>query len=83
MLSPLLLAVASSVFVEAAIPGYTQINGQTRLLGSSFGVPGTNATFDYVVSYLLLAQYVNQESSRVMIGRLLVAAQPGSRLPHD
>ena len=36
--------------VNAAIPGYTQLGSQTRLLGSSFGLPGTNATFDYVVS---------------------------------
>lgn len=33
----------------AAIPGYTQAGGQTRLLGSSFGVPGVNATYDYIV----------------------------------
>ena len=33
----------------AGIPGYTQVNGVTRLLGSSFGVPGLNLTFDYVV----------------------------------
>ena len=32
-----------------AFPGYTQQNGRTRLLGSSFGVLGVNATFDYVV----------------------------------
>ena len=29
--------------------GYTQSNGQTKLVGSSFGVLGLNKTFDYVV----------------------------------
>lgn len=29
--------------------GYTIQNGRTRLLGSSFGFPGVNQTFDYVV----------------------------------
>ena len=44
--------VALTAFVacaRAGIPGYTQVNGVTRLLGSSFGVPGLNVTFDYVV----------------------------------
>ncbi len=41
---------AFALFARAAIPGYTQVNGVTRLLGSSFGVPGLNLTFDYVVS---------------------------------
>ena len=35
--------------VDANIPGYTKSNGHTRLLGSSFGVAGVNATFDFVV----------------------------------
>ena len=35
-------------------PGYTQQNGRTRLIGSSFGVLGINATFDYVVRRCLL-----------------------------
>ena len=35
--------------------GYTQQNGgRTRLTGSSFGVLGINATFDYVVCLRLL-----------------------------
>lgn len=38
------------VHAEAAIPGYIQANGVTRLLGSSFGIPGLNLTYDYVVS---------------------------------
>lgn len=33
----------------AALYGYSQIDGRTRLGGSSFGVLGINATFDYVV----------------------------------
>lgn len=37
----------------STITGYLQINGQTRLLGSSFGILGVNATFDYVVSGML------------------------------
>ena len=40
---------AFAVCARAGIPGYTQVNGVTRLLGSSFGVPGLNLTFDYVV----------------------------------
>ena len=31
------------------IQGYLQQASQTKLLGSSFGVPGVNQTFDYVV----------------------------------
>jgi hypothetical protein len=30
--------------------GYYEHNGQERLLGSSFGFPGSDKTFDYVVS---------------------------------
>ena len=41
---------ASVHVIDAVILGYTQSNGQSRLLGSSFGVPGINTTFDYVVS---------------------------------
>ena len=44
----ILAAFASCV--RAGIPGYTQVGTFTRLLGSSFGVPGVNLTFDYVVS---------------------------------
>ena len=40
---------AFAVCARAGIPGYTQVNGVTRLLGSSFGVPGLNLTLDYVV----------------------------------
>ena len=43
-------------FASAALSqnfGYTQ-QGQTRLIGSSFGVIGRNATFDYVVCKLLV-----------------------------
>ena len=40
---------AALVATQVTIPSYRQVGGQTRLLGSSFGVPGTNATFDYVV----------------------------------
>lgn len=36
-------------FAQSAIFGFTQQNGRTRLVGSSFGVLGINATFDYVV----------------------------------
>lgn len=39
--------------IHSELTGYSQINGQTRLLGSSFGILGTNATFDYVVSVTL------------------------------
>lgn len=40
---------AFAVCARAGILGYTQVNGVTRLLGSSFGIPGLNLTFDYVV----------------------------------
>lgn len=36
--------------LSAAYFGCWTLNGQERLLGSSFGFPGANATFDYVVS---------------------------------
>lgn len=35
--------------VYAALFGYSQVDGRNRLGGSSFGVLGKNATFDYVV----------------------------------
>lgn len=37
---------------HAALFGTYQVNGQTRLVGTSFGILGINATFDYVVSRL-------------------------------
>lgn len=36
--------------LSAAYFGSWTLNGQDKLLGSSFGFPGANATFDYVVS---------------------------------
>lgn len=46
----ILLPCAALIWaVYSAIPGFTKSGGKTRLLGSSFGVPGVNATFDYVV----------------------------------
>lgn len=45
------MALISAVW---SAPGYTQQNGRTRLIGSSFGVLGINATFDYVVRRCLL-----------------------------
>ena len=45
------VALCVSIYSTAAYSfGTYGYNGQTRLLGSSFGVPGINATFDYVVS---------------------------------
>ena len=35
--------------------GYTRNNGRTRLYGSSFGTPGTDKSFDYVVGSLNLS----------------------------
>lgn len=37
--------------VSATVFEYSQVNGRTRLTGSSFGVLGINATFDYVVRW--------------------------------
>ena len=34
-------------------PRYSQQRGSERLRGSSFGFPGTDAKFDYVVSFAL------------------------------
>ena len=47
---------AFTACARAGIPGYTQVNGATRLLGSSFGVPGLNLTFDYVVRKIYTLQ---------------------------
>lgn len=45
------------VALSAGQDFFTQQNGRTRILGSSFGILGINATFDYVVcrSYLAVA----------------------------
>ena len=49
----LLICTGLAVSVHSAplnsIPGYLQQDSQTKLLGSSFGVPGVDQTFDYVV----------------------------------
>ena len=53
--SCLLICTCLAVSVHSApltfIPGYLQQDSQTKLLGSSFGVPGVDQTFDYVVRY--------------------------------
>ena len=53
--SPLsLLALCVYPLVTISVPfGYTQVNGVTKLLGSSFGVIGIDTTFDYVVSSII------------------------------
>ena len=50
----LLLACMALIPAAWSAPGYTQQNGRTRLIGSSFGVLGINATFDYVVRRCLV-----------------------------
>ncbi len=50
----LLLACSASIPTAWSAPGFTQQNGIIRLIGSSFGVLGINATFDYVVCNFLL-----------------------------
>lgn len=35
--------------------GFSQDDGQTRLLGSSFGIPGVSRTYDYVVRNIATA----------------------------
>ena len=42
----LTLSLVSETFAQK---GYSQVGGRTRLDGSSFGVPGLNKTFDYIV----------------------------------
>ena len=45
-----LLGFTAFVYAAWSAPGYTQQSGgKTRLIGSSFGTLGINATFDYVV----------------------------------
>ena len=58
LFKPIVTLIAFAACSRAGIPGYAQVNGVTRLLGSSFGVPGLNLTFDYVVRklYSLLSQ---------------------------
>ena len=48
-LSSLLACAASISTTLSTNPAFTQQNGRTKLLGSSFGVLGSNKTFDYVV----------------------------------
>lgn len=43
-------ALLPKIHVLGSEFGYSQKNGQEKLLGSSFGFPGTSKTFDYVVS---------------------------------
>ncbi|SLM40204.1 Glucose-methanol-choline oxidoreductase, N-terminal [Lasallia pustulata] len=52
MKSSLFFLLASSALPYAVFSapfGYNQVNGVTQLIGSSFGVLGRDATFDYVV----------------------------------
>lgn len=57
--SPLLLAGVLAAWASfdtahaATSFGSWRINGERKLLGSSFGLIGVNATYDYVVSVLL------------------------------
>jgi hypothetical protein len=45
------LAVASIAGIASSLLyDYSQNNGMTRLIGSSFGPIGVNKTYDYVVS---------------------------------
>lgn len=49
------MRVPTALIILEALPwgalgfGYTQSDGNTRLVGSSFGISGLNKTFDYVV----------------------------------
>lgn len=55
MYFPSLLTCAASISAALSTNhAFTQQNGRTRLLGSSFGVLGLNGTFDYVVRAHLL-----------------------------
>lgn len=55
MKSSLFFLLASSALPYAVFSapfGYNQVNGVTQLIGSSFGVLGRDATFDYVVNHV-------------------------------
>ena len=67
--------------VNGNITGYTQIGDQTRLLGSSFGVPGANATFDYVVRVALA--YASIMTDTPVLHRSSEAEQRASRSQPD
>jgi hypothetical protein len=45
----MLLSLLYLPLIVASEFGTSKLNGQTRLLGNSFGTPGLNRTFDYVV----------------------------------
>ena len=49
MCPPLILSVLFSLSIVLASPDLFEDGRQGRILGSSFGVPGINATFDYVI----------------------------------
>lgn len=66
--------------------GFLQSPQKTRLLGSSFGVLGHNATFDYVVKFSMLAYHLclsNLEKSVQIVGGGTAGLVVASRLASD
>ena len=61
---------AFAVCARAGIPGHTRVNGVTRLLGSSFGVPGLNLTFDYIVRKITSTSVAETITHRNLIYQL-------------
>ena len=58
--SLLLACIQFFPFVWSSFGYIKQANGKTKLVGSSFGVLGINATFDYVVRlYVPIVQSLN------------------------
>lgn len=56
-----------------ALCGFASLTAATRLLGSSFGVPGKDATFDYIVvgggnaGLTIATRLAEQQSGRVAV----------------
>ena len=66
--------VTATLLLVNAAPGFAASHIRTRsLLGSSFGVPGTNATYEYIVvgggtaGLTLATRLAEQQSGRVAV----------------
>ncbi len=67
------MALRSVSRYTAALCGFASLAAASRLLGSSFGVPGKNATFDYIVvgggnaGLTIATRLAEQQSGRVAV----------------